>query len=153
MKKNYLFLLSILTILSFSACGKNTDQIVAFQNKLYSTISEIESLHNELNTLDVTASGAVSTAIDKLSDLDNAFKDLAAIDIVDEEFAYLADLADEGSEYMSQAYKLFHETYTSNKLDEQNADLAYKYLERATTRVRVIVSLLHGEIPDGVTVH
>ncbi len=153
MKKNYLFLLSILTILSFSACGKNTDQIVVFQNKLYSTVTEIESLHNELNNLNVTASDAVSIALDKLSELDNAFKDLAAIDIVDEEFAYLTDLADEGSEYMSQAYKLFYETYNSNTLDEQNADLAYKYLERATTRVRVIISLLHGEIPDGVTVH
>ena len=54
---------------------------------------------------------------------------------------------------MSQAYKLFHEAYANDNFDEENADLAYKYLERATTRIRVIVSMLHGEVPDGVIVH
>ena len=153
MKKFNLFMLLIISSIALSACGKETAQIVAFQNKLYTTVSEIESLHNELNNLDVTSSDAAATALDKLSDMDKAFKDLANLDIVDEEFAYLSDLADEGSEYMSHAYELFEEAYGSSYFDEENADLAYKYLERATTRIRVIVTMLHGEVPDGVIVH
>lgn len=153
MKKNYLLLLSILITLTLSACSQNTTQIVAFQNELYSTVTKIETLHKELNNLDVTESNAASNALNQLSKLNDAFKDLAEIDIADEEFAYLADLAEEGSEYMSQAYKLFHEAYGNDNFDEENADLAYKYLERATTRIRVIVSMLHGEVPDGVIVH
>lgn len=153
MKKKFLLLLSILITLTLSACGQNTTQIVAFQNELYSTVTKIETLHKELNDLDVTGSNAASNALNQLSKLNDAFKDLADIDIADEEFAYIADLAAEGSEYMSQAYKLFHEAYGNDKFDEENADLAYKYLERATTRIRVIVSMLHGQVPDGVIVH
>ena len=153
MKKIYLLLLSILITLTLSACGQNTTQIVAFQNELYSTVTKIEALHKELNNLDVTNSNAASNALNQLSKLNDAFKDLADINIADEEFAFIADLAEEGSEYMSQAYKLFHEAYAKDNFDEENADLAYKYLERATTRIRVIVSMLHGEVPDGVIVH
>ena len=153
MKKKFLLLLSILITLTLSACGQNTTQIVAFQNELYSTVTKIETLHKELNDLDVTGSNAASNALNQLSKLNDAFKDLADIDIADEEFAYIADLAEEGSEYMSRAYKLFHEAYGNDNFDEENADLAYKYLERATTRIRVIVSMLHGQVPDGVIVH
>ena len=153
MKKIYLLLLSILITLTLSACGQNTTQIVAFQKELYSTVTKIEALHKELNNLDVTNSNAASNTLNQLSKLNDAFKDLADINIADEEFAFIADLAEEGSEYMSQAYKLFHEAYANDNFDEENADLAYKYLERATTRIRVIVSMLHGEVPDGVIVH
>ena len=153
MKKIYLLLLSILITLTLSACGQNTTQIVAFQKELYSTVTKIEALHKELNNLDVTNSNAASNTLNQLSKLNDAFKDLADINIADEEFAFIADLAEEGSEYMSQAYKLFHEAYAKDNFDEENADLAYKYLERATTRIRVIVSMLHGEVPDGVIVH
>ena len=153
MKKIYLLLLSILITLTLSACGQNTTQIVAFQNELYSTVTKIEALHKELNNLDVTNSNAASNALNQLSKLNDAFKDLADINIADEEFAFIADLAEEGSAYMSQGYKLFHEAYANDNFDEENADLAYKYLERATTRIRVIVSMLHGEVPDGVIVH
>lgn len=153
MKKNILFLLSLIISLALSSCGQNTEEIVAFQNELNSAIIKIETLHNELNRLDVTATDAASTALDKLSSLDKAFTTLADIDIADEEFAYIADLADEGANYMSQAYKLFDEAYGNDNFDVENADLAYKYLERATTRIRVIVSMLHGDVPEGVIVH
>lgn len=153
MKKELLLILTVIITLTFSACGQNTDQIVAFQNELYSTVSEIESLHNELNNLDVTDSAASATALDLLSQLNLAFEDLAETNFVDEEFSYLADLADEGAEYMSYAYKLYKAAYSDYGFDKENADLAYKYLERATTRIRVIVSMLHGEIPEDVIVH
>ncbi len=153
MKRFYLVISLILSIVTLSACGQNTDKIVAFQNELYSIVTNIETLHNELNSLDVSASDAADTALDKLSDLNDAFKDLSKLKIADEEFAFISDLAVEGADYMSQAYDLFKESYGKDSFDEANADLAYKYLERATTRVRVIVNMLHGEVPDGVIVH
>lgn len=153
MKKLHLITLLLVSVLLLSSCSQNTEQIVAFQNELYATVNRIETLHNDLNQLDVTAYDAVDTALEKLSGLNAAFKELADIDIADEEYAYLSDLAKEGSDYMSQAYELFEKAYTAEPFDEANADLAYKYLERATTRIRVIVSMIHGEVPDGVIVH
>jgi len=153
MKKTLLFTLLLTCTLTLSSCGKNTEEILAFQNELNTTILKIESLNKELNSLDVTAPDATKTALTNLSKLNDAFEDLADIKITDEEFAYLEELADEGADYMSQAYNLYEFAYGQGYYDAQNADLAYKYLERATTRVRVIVSMLHGDVPDDVIVH
>lgn len=153
MKKTLLFTFLFTCALTLSSCGKDTEEILAFQNKLNSTIMKIESLNNELNSLDATASDATKTALNNLSKLDDAFEELANIEITDDEFAYLEELADEGADYMSQAYDLYEFAYAQGYYDAENAELAYKYLERATTRVRVIVSMLHGEVPDDVIVH
>lgn len=153
MKKIYLLTLIFILTFSFTACGKNTEEILAFQNELNTAIAKIESLNNELNSIDVTSPDAPSTALESLSNLKDAFDTLANIDVTDEEFSYIAGLADEGAEYMSQAYELFEKAYGQEDFDKENADLAYKYLERATTRIRVIVTMLHGEVPEGVIVH
>ena len=153
MRKIYFLTLVFIFTLSFTACGKNTEEILVFQSKLNTAIMKIESLHNELNSIDATSPNAASTALNRLSDLNDAFDTLANIDITDENFMYIAGLADEGAEYMSQAYELFEKAYGQEDFDEETADLAYKYLERATTRVRVIVTMLHGEVPEGVIVH
>jgi hypothetical protein len=47
---------------------------------------------------------------------------------------------------------LFKKAYTQDSFDEDNAALAYQYLERATKRVRVIVTMLHGKIPEDVII-
>lgn len=145
-------LLTIFTI-SLTACGGSSQKIVSFQNELNTVIAEMETIHNDLNNLDVTAPDAADTALEKLNDLDGAFKELKAIEITDTDYAYITDLAAEGSDYMTQAYDLFTKAYQNDSVDEETADLAYQYLERASKRVRVIVTMLHGELPDDVIVH
>lgn len=154
MKKFIVSILLITLTLSLTACNsRNTEEIMAFQNKLNTVVLKMESLDSELNAIDVTAADAKETALDILDDLNNAFKELAEINVSDENHMYITDLADEGADYMSRAYELFEKAYGQETFDAGNADLAYQYLERATKRVRVIVTMLHGEIPEGVIVH
>ena len=153
MKKLYLLTLLLPLILIFTACGKNTEEIIAFQNKLNTVVLKMETLDSQLNSLDVTATDAEQTALNALSALNSAFEELAAINVTDENHKYIANLADEGADYMSHAYELFQKAYGQEVFDEANANLAYQYLERATKRVRVIVTMLHGEIPEGVIIH
>lgn len=150
MKKIFLLTLLFSLSLTFTACGRNTEEIMTFQNKLNTVVLKMEKLNSELNTLDVTVSDATETALDNLADLNTAFKELASINVTDENHMYITDLADEGADYMSHAYELFHKAYGQETFDEANAALAYQYLERATKRVRVIVTMIHGEIPEGV---
>ena len=152
MKKKFILTLLLTLSLSFSGCGRNTEEIVDFQNKLNTVVLKMERLDTELNTIDPTASDAVEIALDTLSELNVAFKELADIHVTDEEHLYITDLADEGADYMSHAYELFKKAYTQDSFDEDNAALAYQYLERATKRVRVIVTMLHGKIPEGVII-
>lgn len=152
--KKFIFLALILSFsLNLSSCGQNTEEILTFQTELNEVLLDMESLHTELNTLDVSNENAANIALDYLSELKADFDKLAAIEVTDEDHAYITGLAAEGADYMSQAYDLFCTAYSGDTFDEATADLAYQHLERATTRIRVIVNMLHGEIPDGVIVH
>jgi hypothetical protein len=152
MKKKFILTLLLTLSLSFTGCGRNTEEIVVFQNKLNTVVLKMENLDNELNAIDPTASDAVENALDTLAELNTAFKELADIQVTDEKHLYITDLADEGADYMAHAYELFKKAYTKDSFDEDNAALAYQYLERATKRVRVIVTMLHGKIPEGVII-
>lgn len=153
MKKIIVLTFILAFSLNLSSCGKDTEKILTFQTELNDVILDMEAIHTELNTLDVSDENASDLALDYLSDLTQAFNRLAAINVTDENHAYITQLAEEGADYMSQAYDLFQTAYGGEAFDEATADLAYQHLERATTRIRVIVNMLHGEIPDGVIVH
>lgn len=144
-------------ILAFSfmlcSCGQNTEEILTFQTELNDVILNMESIHTQLNMLDVSDEDAADIALDYLSDLKKDFDKLAAIKVTDENHSYITQLAEEGADHMAQAYDLFQAAYSGDTFDEASADLAYQHLERATTRIRVIVNMLHGEIPDGAIVH
>ncbi len=153
MRKFTLLPLLLAAVLTLAACGQNTEEILKFQNELNDVIVQIESINNDLNELDVLSPDAAEVALSKLSELNDSFEALAAIKVTDPEHSYISDLTVEGADYMAQSYELFEKAYGLENFDAENAELAYKYLERATTRIRVIVTMLHGEIPEGVVVH
>ena len=154
MKKILLLTFLLIYILGMSGCGRqNTEEILTFQKELNSTLLDIENIHTKINSVDTTSLTASEDILAYLSELNTAFHDLSQIKVSDANYSYITDLAIEGSDYMEQAYDLFEKAYGGETFDENNADLAYKYLERATKRIRVIVTMLHGEIPDDVIVH
>lgn len=154
MKKLKTLSLFLICILTLTGCNsKDSENILSFQNELNSVLAEIEYIHVKINSIDTTSADASDDALDYLSELNDAFADLAKINVTDDDHLYIKDLASEGADYMSQAYELYQKAYGNDTFDENNADLAYKYLERATKRVRVIISMLHGEVPDDVIIH
>ena len=116
-------------------------------------LTEISNIHENINAVDVNSENASKTILSNLSDLQDAFDDLSNLNITDKKHSYITDLAKEGSDYMSQAYDLFKAAYKENTFDADSADLAYQYLERASKRIRVIVTMLHGDVPDDVIIH
>ena len=152
MRKFIIYTLLLLT-LSITGCGKDTEQILAFQNELNTVVMKMEALDKELNNMDVTAPDAAESALKNLSDLKKAFDELSAINVKDDNYTYISGLADEGAEYMTKALEFYQKAYAHDKFDNGSADLAYQYLERATKRIRVMVNMLHGEVPDDVIIH
>lgn len=153
MKKKYLIVLLTMIILTFTGCGNNTEEVLSFQNELNAVVLKIETIHNELNSIDVTSIDASEQALESLSNLKDAFRELEVIEVKDSDYSFISELSAEGADYMDQAYDLFEEAYTADPFDSETASLAYKYLERASKRINVIVTMLHGEVPDGVIVH
>jgi len=154
MKKLLILALMAAFLLNATACSKkNTGEIVKFQNDLNIILTEISNIHENINAVDVNSENASKTILSNLSDLQDAFDDLSNLNITDKKHSYITDLAKEGSDYMSQAYDLFKAAYKENTFDADSADLAYQYLERASKRIRVIVTMLHGDVPDDVIIH
>lgn len=152
MKHKLLILFMILSLL-LCGCGNNSEAVLAFQNELNAVILKIEGIHNDLENLDANAVDASAQALESLASLKEAFDELAMIEVKDDAYAFITDLAIEGSQYMEQAYKLFEEAFAGETYDDDTATLAYQYLERASKRINVIITMLHGEVPEGVIVH
>ncbi len=152
MKRKVLILFTLLTLLT-TGCGASSKEVLAFQNELDVVFSKMENIHNELESLDVSNKDASAQALEALSNLKTAFEELSAIDVKDDEYAFINDLAIEGSQFMDQAYNLFEDAFSGEEYDNETASLAYQYLERASKRVNVIITMLHGEVPDDVIVH
>lgn len=151
--KKYISAFILITCVLFTGCSsKNTDDIVEFQTKINTVVTKMEAINDDINNITVSSPDAPKEVLSSLSELNDAFQTLAEIEITDENFEYLESLADEGAEYMAQAYGFFKEAYTAEVFDPDSAELAYQYLERASKRARIMIELLHGEMPDGVTI-
>ena len=68
---------------------------------------------------------------------------------VPEQFSAAESLADEADENMKEAVALFHQAYEGETYDEALGQAALEYYERTNVRIQYIITILHGEIPEG----
>lgn len=151
MKKLPGFKISLLLfmILTFvvSGCGKNTEleNYKANMNQFFENIRVFDS---SINAIDPDSETAVSDLLGLLDSMNTSFAQMASLD-VPEGFPGVEELADEASEYMTEAVSYYHQAYEG----EYNAnleDVARQNYERANVRFQYIVSILHGDIPEEI---
>ena len=106
-------------------------------------ISEIDT---SINNIDAQSQDAAAELLGYLDDLDTTFQTFAALDFP-EEFDYLESLADESSQYMTEAVKSYHDAFRDHSYDEAIAAYARENYSRAYKRVQIIIAFLHGEEP------
>lgn len=145
--RNKLLLLAALLFfsLTMTGCGKDPE-LTQFKIELDTFCTNISTLDTSINNIDATSEYATQELLGYLDDLDLEFQTLAAIDFP-EDFDYLEDLADEASEYMTEAVASYHEAYSNNSYNEATAEYAHENYSRAYKRVQVIITFLHGEEP------
>lgn len=138
--------------MGFTLCacsGTNDDE------KLIDSINEfcnkIDVIDEEINNIDPSSEDAPSILLTKLDELDEIFLEFSEIDFPDE-YDYMENIADEAAENMSTAVSYYHSTYEGEEYDSVSASYADEYFERAYKRVQIVISLLHGEQPEGVQV-
>ena len=136
------FLISIL----FSACGEDT-ALSQFRRSMDDFCTRISEIDTSINSIDAEAENASEELLTDLDDLDIVFQAFARLDFP-EEFDYLENLADESSEYMTEAVKSYHDAFGFNSYNESMAEYARENYSRAYKRVQIIISFLHGEEPQ-----
>ncbi len=137
---------ALFTGILLSACGENT-ALTQFRKSMDDFCTKISEIDTAINNIDAEADNASDELLAYLDDLDIVFQSFARLDFP-EEFDYLENLADESSEYMTEAVKSYHDAFGVNSYNESTAEYARQNYSRAYKRVQIIISFLHGEEPQ-----
>ena len=151
MKKRLLItLLTLCFVLLLTGCGENKE-LTKYKNDMDKFFSNVEIIHNKMNSIDYDEENALDELFTCLNDLDKEFKTMAALQ-VPSEFTSIETLADEASENMTLAVTNFQDAYSKDSYNEYTAATAFEYYERANKRFQYMIDILHGKIPEGENV-
>lgn len=139
----------LLLLLLFCLCGcKKDEQLEEYKKDITNFNTNISAIAARMDTIDTTAEDAVTNVLNCLSEMEYQFKSLSEME-VPKEFASIESLADEASEYMTQATALYNEVFTAEEYSAEKASAAAEHYNRAMTRLSYISSLLQGKLPEG----
>ncbi|MDE6945302.1 MAG: hypothetical protein K2P66_12855 [Lachnospiraceae bacterium] len=130
-----------------TACGQD-EELTAYQEDMNTFFEHIASYHEGMNAIDASAPDAKEQLLSYLDQLQAEFTWMAELTVPDA-FSTVDSLADEADENMQQAVALYHSVYETEVFDEPTAQAAREYYDRANIRIQYIISILHGEIPEG----
>ena len=131
-KKIHTVLLVFLAAVILTACGEDTE-LTRFKKSIDDFCTRISEIDSSINQIDAQSDDATAQLLARLD--------------FPEEFDYLENLAEESSEYMTEAVKNYHSAYGGDKYDEATAEYAKQNYSRSYKRIQIIISFLHGEEP------
>lgn len=134
--------------LLFTACGKNDEELTAYQEDMNTFFEHIAAFNDGMNSIDASSDDAINQLLSYLDQLQAEFTWMAELTVPDR-FSAVESLADEADENMQQAVALYHTAYESEPFDEAVSQAAREYYDRANIRIQYIIQILHGEIPEG----
>lgn len=129
-----------------SACGEDP-ALSQFRKSMDDFCTRISEIDASINSIDAESETATEELLTDLDDLDIVFQSFARLDFP-EEFDYLENLADESSEYMTEAVKSYHDAFGGTAYNESTAEYARQNYSMAYKRVQIIISFLHDEEPQ-----
>ncbi len=152
MKRNVIQTAFILALSLFLLCGCGKDaQLEEYKTQMGDFFNHIADLDSKMNAIDAQAEDAAVQLLSYLDAAESEFEHLADLE-VPEAFISVESLADEAAENMTQAVSLYHQLYEGETFDSNIAAAANEYYSRANIRLQYIISILHGEMPEGENV-
>jgi hypothetical protein len=137
-----------MALMIMTGCGKKTDpELEAYKESMTSFYSKLSSYDSQINSIDPESESAKYDLLEVLDEMNNSYSDMAQLQVPDE-FSGIADISVEAADYMDKANQFYHMAY-DNEFDEDSELLASQYYERANERVRIMLQVLHGEVPEG----
>ena len=147
MKFKVFIMSALLTISLFmSGCGKDAE-LTEYEENVTEFIDSVENIKLRMEEIDINSNSAIVDTLLCLDEMQEQFFFLAEMD-VPTEFASIESLADEASEYMTEAVSLYHQVFEATEYDSATADIAGENYDRAMKRLSYISTLLQGELPD-----
>ena len=139
--------LLFICIICLTGCGQD-EALETYKADMETFFSNISEINDNMNSIDVSEDGYVTRILECLDELDEEVAWMAELE-VPEEFSAVDSLADEASENMAQAVSYYHVAYEGEEYDANMEEAAHEYYNRANTIIQYIITILHGEIPEG----
>lgn len=133
--------------LFFTACGED-ETLNAYLEDMNTFFSRAAEYNEKMNAIDRDSDTALLELLGYLDALEEDIEWMADLE-VPEQFSAAESLADEAAENMKQAVELFHKACEGENFDDATAQAAIEYYNRTNIRIKYIITILHGEIPEG----
>lgn len=147
MIKYRMILVTLLFAFLLTACGKN-EELTAYQEDMNTFFERAAEYNDKMNAIDRESDTAVIELLGYLDAFAEDIQWMAQLE-VPERFSAVESLADEADENMKEAVALFHTAYDGGAYDEASEQAALEYYNRTNIRIQYIITILHGEIPEG----
>lgn len=131
----------------FTACGED-ETLNAYMEDMSTFFSRAAEYNEKMNAIDRDSDTALLELLGYLDALEEDIAWMAELE-VPEQFSAAESLADEAAENMKQAVELFHRACEGEEFDDATAQAAIEYYNRTNIRIQYIITILHGEIPEG----
>lgn len=147
MTKYKMILFTLLCAFFLTACGKD-EELTAYQEDMNTFFTRAGEYNDKMNAIDRESDTAVIELLGYLDAFAEDIQWMAELE-VPEQFSAVESLADEADENMKEAVALFHAAYEGESYDEGSEQAALEYYNRTNIRIQYIITILHGEIPEG----
>ncbi|MCR5278068.1 MAG: hypothetical protein K6E19_01375 [Lachnospiraceae bacterium] len=152
-RKLTVFLLLVIMILSLAGCGSKSEDSKAlkqYNDKMTIFFDELVVINDTINEIEPENTSSLQELFTQFDILETKFEYLATIKVPQELVYYdsIESLAAEGSDYMKQANEYLHMAFEDGAYNENYIEPAMECYRRANKRIRYIVSLIHGEVPN-----
>lgn len=147
-KLNVFFLLSLICALTLTGCGSNPE-LTSYKANMEQFFENVKVYDQSINAIDPESETAATDLLALLDSMDKSFAQMASLEVPNG-FPGVDELADEASDYMTEAVSYFHQAYEAETFDPVLADVAKQNYDRANLRIQYILSILHGDLPEEI---
>lgn len=139
---------SLLLAFLLTACGGQDEALTAYQEDMKTFFERAAEYNDKMNAIDQNSDTAVVEILGYLDAFAEDIEWMAGLEVPNQ-FSAVESLADEADENMKEAVSLFHAAYDGESFDEPSYQAALEYYDRTNVRIQYIITILHGEIPEG----
>lgn len=137
----------LLLVILLTACGQD-ETLTAYQADMNTFFERAGEYNDKMNAIDQNSDTKVTELLGYLDAFAEDIEWMAGLEVPDQ-FSAVESLADEADENMKQAVSLFHTAYEGESFDGPSYEAALEYYDRTNVRLQYIITILHGEIPEG----
>lgn len=143
--KKLFFTITVITMLFLCGCSSTPEEVInEYKENMQNFFSNISELNTKINQIDTDSYNFDTELTSLLDSLNKEFASMSQYE-VPQEFGGVKELAEDASQNMNEAVRLYHLAFDSEFYDSESEYTASLYYQKANKELKYIIRILHGE--------